>query len=149
MCSAYGIDISVAFTKRLGDGFWGGEGFILQRLQGDGLTLVHAGRCDSGNETERGGNRCELTRVDTGCLLAIQESVYYDIQFVGGIKTAFLGGEGLFFAKLTGPGTVYLQTLPFSTLADRVASATRSSTGEVKKGGSVSGILGDIIGGDR
>ena len=80
----------------------------MQRLQGNGLALVHAGRCDSGNETERGGNRCGLTRVDTGCLLAIEQSVYYDIQFVGGIKTAFLGGEGLFFAKLTGPGTVYL-----------------------------------------
>lgn len=71
----------------------------MQRLQGNGLALVHAGRCDSGNETERGGNRCGLTRVDTGCLLAIEQSVYYDIQFVGGIKTAFLGGEGLFFCE--------------------------------------------------
>ena len=80
---------------------------------------------------------------------AFQEFVDYDIQFVGGIKTAFFGGEGLFFAKLTGPGTVYLQTLPFSRLADRVASATRSSTGAVKRGGPISGILGDIVGGDR
>ena len=145
LCSAYGIDISIAFTKRLGAGFFGGEGFILQKLQGDGLAFVHAG----GAILEMKLSAGESLRVDTGCLVAIQESVDYDIQFVGGIKTAFFGGEGLFFAKLTGPGTVYLQTLPFSRLADRVASATRSSTGEVKRGGSISGILGKIIGGDR
>lgn len=92
MCSAYGIDISVAFTKRLGAGFWGGEGFILQRLQGDGLAFVHAG----GAILEMKLSAVESLRVDTGYLLAIQESVYYDIQFVGGIKTAFFGGEGLF-----------------------------------------------------
>jgi len=145
LCSAYGIDISIAFTKRLGAGFFGGEGFILQKLQGDGLAFVHAG----GAILEMKLTAGESLRVDTGCLVAFQESVDYDIQFVGGIKTAFFGGEGLFFAKLTGPGTVYLQTLPFSRLADRVASATRSSTGEVKRGGSISGILGGIIGGDR
>ncbi len=145
LCSAYGIDISIAFTKRLGAGFFGGEGFILQKLQGDGLAFVHAGGAIMEMKLSAG----ESLRVDTGCLVAFQESVDYDIQFVGGIKTAFFGGEGLFFAKLTGPGTVYLQTLPFSRLADRVASATRSSTGEVKRGGSISGILGDIIGGDR
>ena len=145
LCSAYGIDISLAFTKRLGPGFLGGEGFILQKLQGDGLAFVHAGGAIMEMKLSAG----ESLRVDTGCLVAFQESVDYDIQFVGGIKTAFLGGEGLFFAKLTGLGTVYLQTLPFSRLADRVASATRSSTGAVKRGGSISGILGDIIGGDR
>ncbi len=145
LCSAYGIDISIAFTKRLGAGFFGGEGFILQKLQGEGLAFVHAG----GTVMEMKLSAGESLRVDTGCLVAFQESVDYDIQFVGGIKTAFFGGEGLFFAKLTGPGTVYLQTLPFSRLADRVASATRSSAGEVKRGGSISGVLGDIIGGDR
>lgn len=116
LCSAYGIDISVAFTKRLGAGFFGGEGFILQRLQGDGLAFVHAG----GSIIKKKLGPGETLRVDTGCLVAFQESVDYDIQFVGGIKTAFFGGEGLFFAKLQGPGTVYLQTLPFSRLADRV-----------------------------
>lgn len=145
LCSAYGIDISVAFTKRLGAGFFGGEGFILQRLQGDGLAFVHAG----GTIMERNLGDGETLKVDTGCLVAFQESVDYDIQFVGGIKTAFFGGEGLFFTKLSGPGTVYLQTLPFSRLADRVASATRSNTGEVKRGGSILGALGNIVGGDR
>jgi len=144
LCSAYGIDISVAFTKRLGAGFFGGEGFILQRLQGDGLAFVHAG----GTVMEHQLNAGETLRVDTGCLVAFQESVDYDIQFVGGIKTAFFGGEGLFFAKLQGPGKVYLQTLPFSRLADRVYAATRRNTGEVRRGSSISGILGDIISGD-
>ncbi|MFQ5602090.1 MAG: TIGR00266 family protein [bacterium] len=144
LCSAYGIDISIAFTKRLGAGFFGGEGFILQKLQGDGLAFVHAG----GAIIERQLSAEESLKVDTGCLVAIEESVDYDIQFVGGIKTAFFGGEGLFFAKLKGPGKVYLQTLPFSRLADRVSSAIRSNVGEVKRGGSL-GILGDIIGGDR
>ncbi len=145
LCSAYGIDISVAFTKRLGAGFFGGEGFILQRLQGDGLAFVHAG----GTIMEKQLAAGETLKVDTGCLVAFQESADYDIQFVGGIKTAFFGGEGLFFAKLTGPGTVYLQTLPFSRLADRVVAASRSSREEVKRGASVLGALGDIIGGDR
>ncbi|MFQ5675110.1 MAG: TIGR00266 family protein [bacterium] len=145
LCSAYGIDISVAFTKRLGAGFFGGEGFILQKLQGDGLAFVHAG----GAVFEMDLSSSETLRVDTGCLVAFEESVDYDIQFVGGIKTAFFGGEGLFYAKLTGPGKVYLQTLPFSRLADRVWSANRANVGEVKRGGSISGILGDIIAGDR
>ncbi len=145
LCSAYGIDISVAFTKRLGAGFFGGEGFILQRLQGDGLAFVHAG----GTIMEKQLAAGETLKVDTGCLVAFQESVDYDIQFIGGIKTAFFGGEGLFFAKLTGPGTVYLQTLPFSRLADRMVAASRSSREEVKRGASVLGALGDIIGGDR
>ncbi|RMF59565.1 MAG: TIGR00266 family protein [Calditrichaeota bacterium] len=145
LCSAYGIDISVAFTKRLGAGFFGGEGFILQKLAGDGLAFVHAG----GTIMERDLAAGETLKADTGCLVAFQESVGYDIQFVGGIKTAFFGGEGLFFATLHGPGKVYLQTLPFSRLADRVSAATRANVGEVKRGGSVLGTLGDIIAGDR
>lgn len=144
LCSAYGIDISVAFTRRLGAGFFGGEGFILQRLQGDGMAFVHAG----GTIIERELAAAETLKVDTGCLVAFQESVDYDIQFVGGIKTAFFGGEGLFFAKLQGPGKVYLQTLPFSRLADRVYSATYKGKGETRRGSSISGILGDIISGD-
>ncbi|MFQ5638538.1 MAG: TIGR00266 family protein [bacterium] len=145
LCSAYGIDISIAFTRKLGAGFFGGEGFILQKLQGDGLAFVHAG----GTIIERQLGSEDSLKVDTGCLVALQESVHYDIKFVGGIKTAFFGGEGLFFANLTGPGKVYLQTLPFSRLADRVVSASASNIGETKRGGSVLGPLGNFIGGDR
>jgi uncharacterized protein (TIGR00266 family) len=143
LCSAYGIDISVAFTKRLGAGFFGGEGFVLQRLQGDGLAFLHAG----GTVVEMQLAPGENLKVDTGCLVAFDAGIDYNIQYVGGIKTAFFGGEGLFFATLTGPGTVYLQTLPFSRLADRVAAATFRNKGEVKRGGSLLGGLEDLIGG--
>ena len=143
LCSAYGIDISVAFTKRLGAGFFGGEGFVLQKLEGDGLAFVHAG----GTVLELTLAAGEKLKVDTGCLVAFQAAVDYDIQYVGGMKTAFFGGEGLFFASLTGPGTVYLQTLPFSRLADRINAATLRSKGEVKRGGSILGSLDDLIGG--
>jgi len=142
LCSAYGIDISIAFTKRLGAGFFGGEGFILQKLTGRGLAFIHAGGAVLKMDLKKG----EALRVDTGCLVAFQESVDYDIQFVGGFKTALFGGEGLFFAKLTGPGTVYLQTLPFSRMADRIAAATMQNRGQVNRGG---GLLGGILGGKR
>jgi len=142
LCSAYGIAIEVAFTRRLGAGFFGGEGFILQRLSGDGYAFVHAG----GTIIERELGPGESLNVDTGCLVAMQSSVNYDIRMVRGIKTALFGGEGLFYARLTGPGRVYLQTLPFSRLADRVTSAAGAgSKGEVKRGG---GLLGEILGGD-
>ena len=146
LCSAYGIDISVAFTKRLGAGFFGGEGFILQRLEGDGLGFIHAGGTLIKKELQPG----ETVKVDTGCLVAFTQNVSYDIKFVGGIKTAVFGGEGLFFALLTGPGTVWLQTLPFSRLADRICSAKMSrGKGEVKRGSGLFGnIVGDIISGD-
>ena len=146
LCSAYGIDISVAFTKRLGAGFFGGEGFILQRLEGDGLGFIHAGGTLIKKELQPG----ETIKVDTGCLVAFTQNVSYDIKFVGGIKTAVFGGEGLFFALLTGPGTAWLQTLPFSRLADRIYSAKMSGgKGEVKRGsGLFGGIVGDIISGD-
>jgi len=146
LCSADGIDIGIAFTRRLGAGFFGGEGFILQRLSGDGLAFVHAG--GTVHEIQLGPGK--TLRVDTGCLVAFQESVSYDIKFVGGIKTAFCGGEGLFFAHLTGPGTVYLQTLPFSRLADKIVSTAggRARRGETRRGGSVMRGLGDLISGD-
>lgn len=144
LCSAFGIDIDVAFTRRLGAGFFGGEGFILQRLSGDGYAFIHAGGTVLKHELKPG----ESMRVDTGCLVAFQESVDYDIKMVSGIKTAFFGGEGLFFANLTGPGTVYLQTLPFSRLADRVMMAIgHASKGEVKRGG-MGGLLGNLLDGD-
>jgi uncharacterized protein (TIGR00266 family) len=144
LCSAYGIDISVAFTKRLGAGFFGGEGFILQKLSGDGRAFIHAGGTLIKKQLDAG----ETLRVDSGCLVAFEENVDYDIQFVGGLKTAFFGGEGLFFATLTGPGIIYLQTLPFSRLADRIISATMSNRGE-QRGGGLLGGLGGIMGGDN
>jgi uncharacterized protein (TIGR00266 family) len=144
LCSAYGIDISVAFTRRLGAGFFGGEGFILQKLSGSGLAFVHAG----GTLLKKTLQSGEKIKVDTGCLAAFEESVDYDIEFVGGFKTALFGGEGLFFASLTGPGTVYLQTLPFSRLADRVISAGMRNRGETRGGGFMSGLSG-LTGGDR
>ncbi|MFP4009378.1 MAG: TIGR00266 family protein [Spirulinaceae cyanobacterium] len=116
LCAANGIDISVAFTKRLGAGFFGGEGFILQRLRGNGLTFIQAG----GAIIEKNLSRGETLRVDTGCLVALSPTVDYDIRFVGGFKNALFGGEGLFLAHLTGPGKVYLQSLPFSRLVDRI-----------------------------
>jgi uncharacterized protein (TIGR00266 family) len=140
LCAAHGIEVEVAFTKRLGAGFFGGEGFILQRLEGDGRAFVHAG----GTIIEKDMADGETLRVDTGCLVAFAPSVDYDIQFVGGFTNALFGGEGLFLAKLTGPGKVYLQSLPFSRLAGRVlAAANFSSKGESK---GVAGIGGDILG---
>jgi len=144
LCSAYGIKIDMAFTKRLGAGFFGGEGFILQKLSGDGYAFVHAGGTVIKHELNVG----ESINVDTGCLVAFQESVSYDIKMVSGIKTALFGGEGLFYARLTGPGTVYLQTLPFSRMADRVIRAAGfGSKGEVKRGG-MGGLIGGLLDGD-
>lgn len=141
LCAAQGIEIEVAFTKRLGAGFFGGEGFILQRLEGDGLAFVHAG----GTIIEKDMAPGEILRVDTGCLVAFAPSVDYDIQFIGGFTNALFGGEGLFLARLTGPGKVYLQSLPFSRLADRIHTAGRrgQQVGE-RKG--VAGLGGDILG---
>jgi uncharacterized protein (TIGR00266 family) len=141
LCSAVGIDIQIAFTKRLGAGLFGGEGFILQRLVGDGLAFVHAG----GTIIEKHLAAGEKLRVDTGCLVAFAPTVDYDIQFVGGFKNALFGGEGLFLASMTGPGLVYLQSLPLSRLADRLAAAARyHKGGEEAKG--VAGLGGDILG---
>jgi uncharacterized protein (TIGR00266 family) len=126
LCAADGIQIEVAFNKKLGAGIFGGEGFILQRLQGDGLAFVHAGGTIIEKELASG----ETLRVDTGCLVAFQPSVSYDIQSVGGFKNMLFGGEGLFLAKMTGPGKVYLQSLPFSRIADRIAAAVKSQIGE-------------------
>lgn len=121
LCAARGIEIDVAFTKKLGVGLFGGEGFILQRLQGDGLVFIHAG----GAILEKELKPDEVLKVDTGCLAAFAPSVDYDIQFVGGFKNALLGGEGIFLARLKGPGKVYLQSLPLSRLADRIMEAGR------------------------
>jgi uncharacterized protein (TIGR00266 family) len=119
LCAARGIEIEVAFTRRLGAGLFGGEGFILQRLTGDGMAFIHAGGTIIRRELAPGAR----LRVDTGCIVGFAPSVSYDIQFVGGFKNALFGGEGIFLATLTGPGTVYLQSLPFSRLADRILAA--------------------------
>ncbi|MCH9686386.1 MAG: TIGR00266 family protein [Deltaproteobacteria bacterium] len=127
LAAARGTEISVAFQKKIGAGLFGGEGFILQKLQGDGLAFVHAGGSVFPLQLGPG----QSLRVDTGCIVALQPSVSYDIQMVGGFKNALFGGEGLFFAHLCGPGVVYLQTLPFARLADRIGAATRGrGTGE-------------------
>lgn len=126
LCAAKGIDIEVAFTKRLGAGLFGGEGFILQKLTGDGLAFIHAG----GTIIQRTLSANESLRVDTGCLVGLENSVNYNIEFVGGFKNALFGGEGLFLATVEGPGTVFLQSLPFSRLVDRIVAAVPTNKGE-------------------
>ncbi len=147
LCAARGVDINIEFTKRLGAGIFGGEGFILQRLEGQGMCFVHAG----GAILKRTLKAGEVLRVDTGCLVAFAPTVMYDIQFVGGFKNALFGGEGLFLATLSGPGDVYLQSLPFSRLADRIVAASRTGRGDERRGvaGMGGNILGGILQGDR
>jgi uncharacterized protein (TIGR00266 family) len=145
LCAARGVSVGIAFQRRLGAGLFGGEGFIMQRLQGDGWAFVHAG----GTLYERTLAPGETLRVDTGCIVAFQPSVDYDIQLVGGIKSALFGGEGLFFATLRGPGRVWLQSLPFSRLAGRIVAAA-PQTGRGGRGeGSILGGLGRRIDGDN
>jgi uncharacterized protein (TIGR00266 family) len=144
LCAAKGISIGIAFQRKIGAGLFGGEGFIMQRLQGDGLAFVHAGGMLHELELAPG----QTLRVDTGCLVAMQPSVNYDIQFVGKVKTAIFGGEGLFFATLTGPGRVWLQSLPLSRLADRIYKAIPGIGGGRKEEGSILGGLGNLLDGD-
>ncbi|QSQ20943.1 TIGR00266 family protein [Pyxidicoccus parkwayensis] len=136
LAAAKGVSLGIAFQKKLGTGLFGGEGFIMQRLQGDGLAFIHAG----GTLHERTLGPGEMLRVDTGCIVAFTPTVDYDIQMVSGIKTAFFGGEGLFFATLRGPGKVWLQSLPFSRLAGRILSA--AGPGGSRDEGSVLGSVG-------
>ena len=146
LCAAAGVEIEVAFTKKFGAGLFGGEGFILQRLEGDGLAFIHVG----GSVIEKDLAQGETLRVDTGCLAAFAPSVDYDIQTVSGIKNALFGGEGIFLVKLTGPGKVFLQTLPFSRLADRVMAAAGANRGEAKGVAGLGGsIVGGLLGGDK
>lgn len=145
LCSALGVNVSIALTKRFGAGFFGGEGFILQKLEGDGLAFIHAGGTIHTFDLQPG----EAVRVDTGCIVAFQEQVNYDIQFVGGLKSALFGGEGLFYAVLTGPGRVFLQSLPFSRLAGRIYAAAPQTGGRARGEGSVLGGLGRMLDGDN
>jgi uncharacterized protein (TIGR00266 family) len=145
LCAAKGVSVGIAFNKRIGAGLFGGEGFIMQRLQGDGWAFLHAG----GTVVERVLTPGETLRVDTGCIVAFQPSVQFDVKFVGGVKSALFGGEGLFFATLTGPGRTWLQSLPFSRLADRIIAAAPKTGSGGKGEGSVLGGLGRLLDGDR
>ncbi len=145
LCAEGNVDVDIAFTKRLGAGLFGGEGFILQRLAGDGLAFLHAG----GTVIRRDLAAGEVLRVDTGCIVGFAESVDYDIQFIGGFRNALFGGEGLFLVKVTGPGTVFLQSLPFARLADRIMAAAGSSREEARGiAGFGDSVLGSFLGGD-
>lgn len=145
LCAAKGVSIGIEFSKRLGRGLFGGEGFIMQKLEGDGMAFVHAGGTLARKELAAG----EVIKVDTGCIVGFTKDVDYDIEFVGGIKNTIFGGEGLFFATLRGPGVVYIQSLPFSRLAARVWAAAPKGGGKDKGEGSILGGLGDLIDGDR
>ncbi|MDR9457186.1 MAG: TIGR00266 family protein [Salegentibacter sp.] len=145
LCAARGVSIGIEFSRKLGRGFFGGEGFIMQKIEGDGMAFVHAGGTMARKELRAG----EKLKVDTGCIIGFTQTINYDIEFVGGIKNTIFGGEGLFFASLTGPGTVYIQSLPFSRLANRVLQAAPQGGGKDKGEGSILGGLGDVLGGDR
>jgi uncharacterized protein (TIGR00266 family) len=149
LCAARGVSLGIALQKKLSTGFFGGEGFIMQKLEGNGLAFVHAGGTVVKRELQAG----QVLMVDTGCVVAYTQTINFEIQFVGKIKTALFGGEGLFFAKISGPGTVWLQSLPFSRLASRVFAAApqnggrreESTLGGLAVGG---GLLGGLLGGD-
>lgn len=144
LCAAMGTEIGIAFNKKIGAGFFGGEGFIMQRLKGDGKAFVHAGGTVINRKLAAG----QMLRVDTGCLVGFTPSVAYDIQMVKKLKSIFFGGEGLFLATLTGPGDVWLQSLPFSRLADRIYAAAPQGGGKHKGEGSALGGVFNMIGGD-
>ena len=145
LCAAKGVSVGIAFNKKIGAGLFGGEGFIMQRLQGDGWAFVHAG----GTILQKQLGPGEVLRVDTGCIVAFQPSVQFDIQYVGKIKSALFGGEGLFFATLRGPGHVWLQSLPLSRLADRIVAASPRAGGRGREEGSVLGGIGRMLDGDN
>lgn len=143
LCAALGTRIDIAFTRRLGTGFFGGEGFVLQRLSGDGMAFVHAG----GTVIEKNLTG-ETLRVDTGCVAAFTGGIDYDIERAGGLKSMVFGGEGLFLATLRGTGTVWIQSLPFSRMADRILAHAPRAGGSDKGEGSILGGIGDLLGGD-
>ncbi len=144
LCAAMGTEVSIAFNKRLGAGFFGGEGFILQRLRGDGMVFVHAG-----GTVVKKTLKDNLLHVDTGCLVAFTRGVDYDIKRAGNLKSMFFGGEGLFLATLRGTGVVLLQSLPFSRMADRILQHAPTAGGSRTGEGSILGTLGDLIDGDN
>ncbi len=145
LCAAKGVSVGIEFSRKLGRGLFGGEGFIMQKLEGDGMAFVHAGGTTARKELQPG----EKLKIDTGCIIGFSKGVNYDIEFVGGIKNTIFGGEGLFFATLTGPGVVYIQSLPFSRLANRVLALAPRAGGKSKGEGSILGGIGDLLDGDN
>jgi len=148
LCAARGVSLGIYFQQKLSVGFFGGEGFIMQKLEGDGLAFVHAGGTVVKRELQPG----QTLLIDTGCIVALTPNVSFEIQYVGKVKTALFGGEGLFFAEVTGPGTVWLQSLPFSRLASRVFAAAPQRGGSREEGSvlggvAVGGLLGSVFGG--
>ncbi len=149
LCAAKGVSLGIYLQQKMSVGFFGGEGFVMQKLEGDGLAFVHAGGTVVKRELKPG----QTLLIDTGCVVAFTPNINFEIQYVGKIKTALFGGEGLFFAKVTGPGTVWLQSLPFSRLASRVFAAApqnggRREEGSVLGGFGAAGLLGGLLGGD-
>lgn len=145
LCAAKGVSVGIEFSKKMGRGLFGGEGFIMQKLEGDGLAFVHAGGTLHKKTLQPG----EVLKVDTGCVVGFTQDVDYDIEFVGGIKNTVFGGEGLFFATLQGPGTVYIQSLPFSRLAGRILALAPQNDGRTRGEGSILGGIGDLLDGDN
>lgn len=145
LCAAKGVSVGIDFSRKLGRGLFGGEGFIMQKLEGDGMAFVHAGGTLARKELKAG----EMLKVDTGCIVGFTKDIDYDIEFVGGIKNTIFGGEGVFFATLRGPGIAYIQSLPFSRLADRVIQAAPQMGGKDKGEGSLLGGLGNLLDGDN
>ena len=145
LCAAKGVAIGIEFSKKLGRGLFGGEGFIMQKIEGDGMAFVHSGGTLAKKELASG----EILKVDTGCIVGFTKDVDYDIEFIGGIKNSIFGGEGLFYATLRGPGTVYVQSLPFSRLADRIIASAPKAGGKSRDEGSLLGGLGNLLDGDN
>lgn len=145
LCAAKGVSVGIEFSKKLGRGLFGGEGFIMQKIEGDGMAFVHSGGTLAKKELAPG----EILKVDTGCIVGFTKDVDYDIEFIGGIKNSIFGGEGLFYATLRGPGTVYIQSLPFSRLADRIIASAPRSGGSGRDEGSLLGGLGNLLDGDN
>jgi uncharacterized protein (TIGR00266 family) len=145
LCAAKGVAVGIEFSKKLGTGLFGGEGFIMQKLEGDGMAFVHTGGTLAKKELQPG----EILKVDTGCIVGFTQDVDYDIEFIGGIKNSLFGGEGLFYATLRGSGTVYIQSLPFSRLADRIIASAPRAGGSSREEGSLLGGLGNLLDGDN
>ena len=145
LCAAKGVAVGIEFSRKLGRGLFGGEGFIMQKLEGDGMAFVHSGGTLAKRELASG----EVLKVDTGCIVGFTKDVDYDIEFIGGIKNSLFGGEGLFYATLRGPGTVYIQSLPFTRLADRIIASAPKAGGNRREEGSLLGGLGNLLDGDN
>lgn len=145
LCAAKGVSVGIEFSRKLGRGLFGGEGFIMQKLEGDGLGFVHAGGTLARKELQPD----EVLKVDTGCIVGFSQTVDYDIEFIGGIKNSVFGGEGLFYATLRGPGVVYVQSLPFSRLAGRIYASAPQGGGNQRGEGSILGGLGNLLDGDN